>query len=394
MGHIHRSIESAKVAGSAVKSAIDGSPLNGAPLYLMQLAPPRKPAEADALRQVTLPGAIEDDPDDGADPQAAKGTDLSPRSGGGGHGASGSDHSPAREETTTPAHLASQEEMPPPLTTSEGVGAAEEGFGEDESEEGREERVDSDPDSDEDSDGWPPKPPLMRFKMREIFGNRFKTSEEMDALRIANEEQRKKHEFTKADLKVAAVGEMKDMIIGWLNHFFEFTIINQVEMEAGFPLVVLFMLDAVYPNRIPWGMVDWKLQYKRAMKKNFSVLDKFWHQVNMDKAKEFRVENTSLRLENMPKAVLREKLGFLKLIKRWFDIRIHHAPKFEPIKRRHEIKEMCRVRGHTIHYPSWVVYDSDMIRPTLAKSETEDFAEMPEYQRLRLFLGSAAHQNM
>ncbi|CAK0802340.1 unnamed protein product, partial [Prorocentrum cordatum] len=251
----------------------------------------------------------------------------------------------------------------------------------------------SDDDTETTSDGWPPKPPLLRFKMRELFAGRFKTSEELQLIKEANKSLRRVSEITEVDVKTAAVGEMKDIIIGWLNHFFELTISTQLQMEVGFPVIVMFLLDAIYPRRVAWCSVDWKLAYRRALAKNFQVLKKMWDEVNMDKAREFRVENTALRLENMQAAALKEKLAFLKQLKRWFDVRVHHAPPYEPLLRRHEIAELCRIRGHTFDFPPWIKHDKHQ-KAAPAASNTQKFASMPEYKRLIWFLGSPEHQAM
>jgi len=410
--YISESIHSAKAVSSFAKNAESNGPSTEGipvPAFLVHLSQLRPDPKAQELAEVTLPGAIEEGPE-ASGPEAASSSSahaapavpMAPieqqmeSSGAPGQVVRMQSHSSAsggtaKEEATMVQLRMSIGQEAPPLVF--GDHSAMPGMLQDEISQGS-----SDDDSDLSSDGWPPKPPLLRFKMRELFAGRFKTSEEMDLLKEANKDTRRTSQITEIDVKTAAVGEMKDMIIGWFNHYFELTITNELQMEVGFPVIVMLMLDAIYPLRVPWCSVDWKLSYKRALTKNFQILRKFWDQVNMDKAREFRVENTSLRLENMEGAVLKEKLAFLKQLKRWFDVRIHHAPPFDPMQRRREIERLCLTRGHSFTYPPWIKHDKDKDEKRDSKlvdrQKTIAFNTMPEYKRLIWFLGSPEHQTM
>merc|ERR1712217_210030 len=178
--------------------------------------------------------------------------------------------------------------------------------------------------------------------------------------------------------------EMKDMIVAWLNMIFEMDIRTEYHFEIGFPIIVLTMLDAIYPKRVRWREVDWRFQYKRALQKNFAVLEAIWTEVNMEKAREFRVENTALRLENMPTSSLKDKLEFVRLMKRWFDQRIHHAGAYDPMAKRHECVNQCKAWGHTVKFPPWIKFDKEM--PECKKcSVKRAYDSMPEYKRLIWF---------
>merc|ERR1712217_1001428 len=187
--------------------------------------------------------------------------------------------------------------------------------------------------------------------------------------------------------------EMKDMIVAWLNMIFEMDIRTEYHFEIGFPIIVLTMLDAIYPKRVRWREVDWRFQYKRALQKNFAVLETIWAEVNMEKAREFRVENTTLRLENMPTSSLKEKLEFVRLLKRWFDRRIHHAGTYDPMAKRHEYVNQCKTWGHTVKFPPWIKFDKE-IKECSKSPVKRIYDNMPEYKRLIWFLGSPEHQTM
>merc|ERR1719502_567870 len=148
-------------------------------------------------------------------------------------------------------------------------------------------------------------------------------------------------------------------IIRWLNERFILEIKSQYQFEVGFPLLVLTMMDAIYPKRVRWREVDWRSQYKRAMMKNFAVIEHIWSEVNMEKAREFRMENTHLRLENMPTCSLYEKLEFMRLMKRWYDQRIHASGPYDPMAKRKELVETCKKTGHEVKFPPWMKFDQD-----------------------------------
>lgn len=241
----------------------------------------------------------------------------------------------------------------------------------------------SEADESEASDAWPPKPPLLRFKMRVQFSERFTPSEGKALFTEVNADLAERLEETN--------NALKDMTVGWLNRVFALNVKTEFEFEIGFPIIILVMMDAIYAKRVRWREVDWRLQYKRALNKNHQVLSTIWAEVNMEKAREFRVENTALRLENMPTAPLREKLDFLRLMKHWFDQRIHNAGPYDPATKRAETVNQCKSWGHAVKFPPWVIYDKDTEVKPIHQAE---FDKMPEYKRLIYFLGSAEHQTM
>lgn len=421
MDHVGQAVESAKAVSDFVKNAgFNGRSYDGGVPGFLQHLSCLKPAETQGLAEATLPGAVEDDsgpPGPEALPLAVVGQRPEQRSRSATppslgmsppqavqavpvqmHGSSAPVAGAAPQSLVSrPAHdeaspsfaaIVSDEAPPMLLFGDHSPGRSPSAHGLDELS-----QASSDDDTETTSDGWPPKPPLLRFKMRELFSSRFKTSEELKLMKEANKSLRRVSEITEVDVNTAAVGEMKDIVIGWLNHYFELTVSTEFQIEVGFPVIVMLLLDAIYPFRVPWCSVDWKLAYKRALTKNFHVLKKTWDEVNMDKAREFRVENTALRLESMQTAPLKEKLAFFKQLKRWFDVRIHHAPPFEPLLRRREIAELCRVRGHTFEFPPWIKHDANR-KAKLERGNTHKFAEMPEYKRLIWFLGSPEHQTM
>jgi hypothetical protein len=143
---------------------------------------------------------------------------------------------------------------------------------------------DSDDDESEESDMWPPSPPMLRFKMRIQFSNRFKpTDPEQKAL--FDEMNQDLEDKIREDKSNSTI--LKDPVLGWINLVFQMNIETEYQFEVGYPLILLTMLDAIYPKRVRWREVDWRFQYKRALQKNYAVLESIWAEVNMEKAREF-----------------------------------------------------------------------------------------------------------
>lgn len=211
---------------------------------------------------------------------------------------------------------------------------------------------DDEEDDETESDGWPPKPPLLRFKMRIQFSSRFKPSESDELIKGLNKDISSK--FTETSNV-----EVKDMTVGWINKVFAMNIVTEFQFEVSFPIIILTMLDAIYTRRVRWREVDWRYQYKNALQKNYAVLEKIWYEVNMEKAREFRVENTPLRMENMFGSTMQEKLEFIRIMKRWYDQRHHHADAYEPMVTRREIVTQCRTSGVAVKFPPWIQYDKE-----------------------------------
>lgn len=237
------------------------------------------------------------------------------------------------------------------------------------------------------SQKWRAKPPTLRFKNRLQFGAKFKPSSVKTMFEGEN-----------ADLEesvLAVLEDIKDPMIGWVNTVFAMSIETEYQFEIGFPLIVLTVLDAIYPKRVRWHKVDWRIQYKRALQANYTVLEKIWSEVNMEKSREFRFEQTSIRLEHMSRANMAQKLEFVRLLKRWFDQRIHHAGPYDPIKNRREFVEFCRLRGLPVTFPPWMKAARSS-SPTVRKQSTQMgiYRAMPEYKRFIWFLGSPEHQTM
>jgi hypothetical protein len=245
------------------------------------------------------------------------------------------------------------------------------------------------------SDGWPPKPPVCRFKRLLQFSHTFQgeTESGKSFAKMVSDKKIKKKE------KKHIEADFHDVTVTWVNHFFEMDIKTKSQLEQGYSVLVLFILDGIYPNKVPWRFVDWDLQYQRAQQKNFGILESVWADVNMDKARGFRVGDTYLRVENIQESNLRDKLNFLRLMKRWFDSRVQNTSTFDPIGRRQEIIQLCHIRGFKVTFPQWMLMErdeADTNRLIQRKStfNTAAFNMMPEFKRLIWFLGSPEHQGM
>lgn len=235
---------------------------------------------------------------------------------------------------------------------------------------------------------WRAKPPLLRFKNRLLFSAIFKP-------KVVEEEVQEIEPGSLDEVAVYRNEDIKDPMIGWVNFVFAMNIETEYQFEVGFPLIVLTVLDAIYPKRVKWHKVDWRIQYKRALQNNYQVLEKIWSEVNMEKSREFRFEQTSIRMEHMSRASMGQKLEFVRLLKRWFDQRIHHAGPFDPIKNRREYVEASRLRGLPVVFPTWMKFGRSGDK-AMRKQSTQLglYRAMPEYKRFIWFLGSPEHQTM
>merc|ERR1719238_873383 len=104
------------------------------------------------------------------------------------------------------------------------------------------------------------------------------------------------------------------------------------------------------------------------------------------------VWRTHLRLEHLPSASIQDKLGFVHLMKRWFDQRIHHAGPYDPMAKRLEFVEQSRSWGHKIVFPHWVKFDKEYKvehseEDARERHLVQEYNKMPEFQRLIYFLG-------
>merc|ERR1712087_675628 len=99
----------------------------------------------------------------------------------------------------------------------------------------------------------------MRFKNIVKFSGKFEkgNQEQVEMLKTIN--MKRNNEF-EAKKKV----ELTDTTIAWINKFFEMTITTEYHLDLGFAVIMLCLLDAIYPNKVPWRLVDWNLQYKRS----------------------------------------------------------------------------------------------------------------------------------
>mmetsp|Transcript_67310 Transcript_67310/g.161369 ORF Transcript_67310/g.161369 Transcript_67310/m.161369 type:complete len:329 (+) Transcript_67310:63-1049(+) len=322
---------------------------------------PSRPQELEETAEAPLPGSVAEEPSDSLSPSLAAG-----------ESASQADVKAARHEEVAPPPLAPapdddddefEEDTEMSSVTNLGGGGLE---------------------------AWPPRPPLVKFKVQMQFSNRFVPWKHKALIQEANAD---------IDDKVKVISEeMKAPIIAWVNKKFAMNIELSDQLELGFPVVVLTVLDAVYPKRVRWGQVTWSLQYKRSMVKNFNLLHRLWQDVNMDKAREFRVEHTSQRLEDMLDSTLAEKVTFLHTLCRWFGARMSSAGPYDPVRKRVEWVTQCRAAGHKIKLPPWMLLDQEDAygsqgSQNSARIETE-FDKLPEYKRLILFLGSQDHQSM
>jgi len=369
------------------------------PVWLGHLAVPKADDQGGRPEEMGIPGAIDfDDACDAGSPgagQQSPGSDKSRRGSARGHGQVADGSFKPTELRAIGDDVIREEAENAPRSVESSPFDGSNSPGREQDEEDDEGSMGSTEQSSEDYgfSKWQARPPVLRFKTRIQFSSQFKPSQVKELFEQVNEDLDMKCDF-KTD-------EMKDPIIGWLNLVFAMNVETEYHFGVGFPIILLTMLDAIYPKRVRWHEVDWRFQYKRALHRNFSVLESIWAEVNMEKSREFRYERTSLRLDQMSTTTIKERLEFIRLMKRWFDQRIHHAQPYDPIQKRRDFVEHCRIRGIPVKFPPWMKYSEEpATREILDLHETqrlrqqEAFNAMPEYKRLINFLGSPDHQTM
>lgn len=258
--------------------------------------------------------------------------------------------------------------------------------------------------SDDEKKEDKPKPPILKFRAQCNFSTEFKSEERVQRER-AQREARKAAEEERLRIQ-GGNDKVDDINLAWVNKFFAFEVETENQYHGAFPLIVLFMIDNIYPKKVRWHQVDWNAGYQHAYHRNHALLEKIWNEINMDKLRDFRLDPITARIENTVHQTCAEKLLFLKTLKRWFDQRVRHSEMYDPILRRTQIDHAVRVQGRYVRFPAWMKYDQQAIeharRQTiqnarLAKKMTmtaSDWDEMPEFKRLILFLGSADHTRL
>ncbi|CAE7470099.1 unnamed protein product [Symbiodinium sp. CCMP2456] len=247
---------------------------------------------------------------------------------------------------------------------------------------------------------WPPKPPIVRFRAQCEFSAQFKPAEVKEERRRSIQQAQERKQ-----IKMDAKEVIQDMTLTWINMYFKLDVVTPRDLTAGFSIIILTMMDVIYPKKVRWHQVDWNVAYMRALAHNHRVLEKHWNEVNMDKVKDLRRDRIGMSIENTLDASIEDKLHFLKQVKRWFDCRVQHSAAYDPIKRRTEVEKQIRLTGRLMKFPTWMQYDKEEVQASRAtkpdknkrRSEqtepTTEYEKMPEFKRLLWFLGSE-HQTM
>lgn len=263
----------------------------------------------------------------------------------------------------------------------------------------------SDGSDDKTKEDDKPSPPILKFRAQCNFSTEFKSEERMQRERIEREAKKASEEERLRNLD-GHEEKIEDVNLGWANQFFALDVATENQLHGAFPLIVLFVIDNIYPKKVRWHQVDWHASHLHAIHRNHALLEKIWNEVNMDKLREFRLDPITARIENAVTATCADKLQFLKTLKRWFEGRVRYSEQYDPILRRTEIEKAVLVKGRYVRFPAWMKYDQESInhsrRRTVRKAKFEkkltmtasDWDDMPEFKRLTLFLGSADHQRL
>ena len=57
---------------------------------------------------------------------------------------------------------------------------------------------------------------------------------------------------------------IEDITLTWINMYFKLHVKTERQLCAGFPLIVLSMMDVIYPKKVRWHQVNWNTSYQRA----------------------------------------------------------------------------------------------------------------------------------
>eukprot|EP00811_Abedinium_folium_P026444 NODE_3894_length_1965_cov_7.285637.p1 GENE.NODE_3894_length_1965_cov_7.285637~~NODE_3894_length_1965_cov_7.285637.p1 ORF type:complete len:338 (+),score=68.64 NODE_3894_length_1965_cov_7.285637:551-1564(+) len=191
---------------------------------------------------------------------------------------------------------------------------------------------------------------------------------------------------------LTASARLEDPIVRWINMFFAMDLQTEQHLDAGFGIIVLIILDAVLPGRVPWTRVSFPLLYRRAQLANFSLVEELWVKAGVEKAPELR-DYAGVNLEALFAARAAEKLEFFRHLRRWFDGKMIDARRrgveaFDAMRNRKRFVDTCIAWGHQVVLPRWILYDYDIPKST-SRSVREP---VPEYQRLKGFLTAGKPQ--
>lgn len=241
-------------------------------------------------------------------------------------------------------------------------------------------------------------PPALRFKTQYQFCQRFLPQEHQDGTNKLFEANKGKRNWLSDEVRESD-RQISDPVIGWVNSVFEMQLETEYQVAVSYPIIVLMVLDSIYTRRVPWRKVDWRLQYTRALLSNYGVLETLWQDLNMDKAREFRHGSVLYRnLVDLAHAESDTRIELLKRLQRWWVQRIHHCPVYDPIAKRQELLDECKMCGFPVKFPKWIkAPDKEdntprgrgrmTMRPTVV-------AEKPEYLNLIAFLGNPDKQTL
>lgn len=193
------------------------------------------------------------------------------------------------------------------------------------------------------------------------------------------ERQRKAAEKEQAMLLLqGGQDKIDDYTLAWVNQYFKLEVETKSQYHGAFPVIMLSMIDVIYPDKIRWHQVDWNAFDVHAFHRNHSVLETVWKEINMHELRDFRSDMTALQIEDTAKASVEEKLAFLKTVKRWFDQRVEHSAVYDPIARRTEIDRKVRTAalGRCATYPSWMKNDTEAIQAARCPVRCSETSQM------------------
>jgi hypothetical protein len=122
---------------------------------------------------------------------------------------------------------------------------------------------------------------LRRFKNVVNFSKGFEKGRELQA----TDELRRRRAMTDQQKREdeREVVYITDHNVAWLNLIFALKVETEFQFQHGYPIILLMMLDAIYPKKVPWHRVEWHFNYKHAGDRNYGLLQNFWTEVGMEK---------------------------------------------------------------------------------------------------------------
>lgn len=111
-------------------------------------------------------------------------------------------------------------------------------------------------------------------------------------------------------LQHPAFAVSKNVLLSWLNDFFELNYVKVEECASG--AIYCQILDCIYPGKVPMSRVDWTARSEYQFVNNFKIVQKVMNAQNITKP---------VHIDKLVKAKYQDNLEFLQWFKHFFECR-------------------------------------------------------------------------